>query len=77
MNRLRPKSALDQRARKRVIVTLHDGSSFDGVLWESDMFVWVLRNASLLDTTGDRVGAAPIDGEVVILTENIAFAQCP
>lgn len=61
------------RMRERVLVTLHSGEAFSGVLWEADARAWVLRNAEAV-THNERL---PVDGEVVVLTANIAYANKP
>lgn len=62
-----------RRLRERLVVTLKTGEAFDGVLFEADRGAWVLRNASALGGTK----AVPVDGEVLILTSDIAYAQRP
>jgi hypothetical protein len=64
------------RLRSRVVVTLKSGAGFDGVLYAADRTAWVLRNVSALGA-GDRSENVPVDGEVVILTSDIDFAQRP
>lgn len=64
------------RMRHRVVVTLKDGGSFDGVLWETDSRVWVLRNAVALGA-GDRDADVPVDGEVLVMVADVAYAQRP
>lgn len=68
--------ALKQRLKSRVIVTLHSGEAFDGVLWETDRDAWVLKNATALAAGPDRSNV-PLDGEVVLLTAEISYAQRP
>lgn len=69
-------SAVSERVRSRVLVTLKSGAAFDGVLYAADRRAWVLRNASALGA-GDRGETVPVDGEVLILTGDIDFAQRP
>lgn len=69
-------SVLEQRLRSRVIVTLHSGESFAGVLVEADERAWVLREATAVGV-GERGSDLLVDGEIVVLTENVAFAQRP
>lgn len=69
------RSVLSERLRRRVIVTLHSGETFTGVLWQEDERAWVLRSAGMFDAPNGQV--TPVDGEVVILTENVAYAQTP
>lgn len=67
---------LKSRLRSRVIVTLATGEAFDGVLWEADRDVWVLRETRALG--GGRDGTTVgLDGEVVLLTDQILYAQRP
>lgn len=66
---------LQSRLRQRVIVTLKTGQAFDGVLVEADQVAWVLRNAQAL-AYADR-GPIAVDGEVIVLAADIAFAQRP
>lgn len=75
MSWLRP-SVLERRLRQRVIVTLHSGESFVGVLFECDERAWVLREAEAIGA-GERGANLILDGEVVVLSENVAFAQRP
>jgi len=70
-------SVLRHRLLKNVIVTLKSGESFQGALWDRDRRAWVLRNAEQLTVVDSRPTATAVDGEVVILTENIAYAQRP
>lgn len=67
-------SLLESRLRERVVVTLQSGEAFAGVLFEVDERVWVLRSAEALAANQRPV---PVDGEVVVLTENIAYANKP
>jgi small nuclear ribonucleoprotein (snRNP)-like protein len=60
--------------RHRLVVTLKSGEAFDGVLFEADPEAWVLRNANAVGHDGKTL---PVDGEVLILTADIAFAQRP
>lgn len=63
------------RLRSRVVVTLKSGESFTGVLFEADRQAWVLREAEVIN--GVRNGNLPLDGEVVLLVSEIAYAQRP
>ena len=75
MSWFRP-SVLDQRLRSRVIVTLHSGESFAGVLVEADEQAWVLREAVAVGV-GERGADVVVDGEIVVLSDNVAYAQKP
>ncbi len=67
---------LRSRLRSRVVVTLKSGASFDGVLFDADTRAWVLRNATAL---GAGAAGAPLslDGELLLLAADIAYAQRP
>ncbi len=73
---MRTARALKRRLRQRVIVTLKSGQSFEGVLFECDPQAWVLRDTSAIGV-GEKNTNLPVDGEVVLLTAEIAFAQRP
>ena len=62
--------------RRQVIVTLKTGEAFAGILYDVDKELLVLRKASMLDApnAGDR---APVDGEVLVLREEVAYLQLP
>lgn len=66
--------ALRSRTKRRVMVTTRDGAWFAGVLYEHDRRSVVLRST----TTETADGAtATVDGEVLILTEDVAHIQFP
>lgn len=66
-------SPLTSRIRRRCFVTCKNGASFAGVLWETHRQAIVLRDAQhIVDGVVD-----PVDGEVVILVEDVAFVQVP
>ena len=67
---------LRKRLLSRVVVTLKSGDSFEGVLYELDSRAWFLRDASAIGA-GEKNTNLPLDGEVVLLTSEIAFAQRP
>lgn len=71
-----PTPVIESRMRERVIVTLKSGAAFAGVLWEADDRAWVLRNAVAVGAAGDE-SHLDVDGEVVVLAADIAFAQRP
>lgn len=73
---MRTSRLLKQRLLHRVVVTLKSGQSFEGVLFEADAHAWVLRDASALGV-GDKGTNLPVDGEVVVLAAEIAYAQRP
>lgn len=65
---------LRSRTKRRVMVTTRDGTWFAGVLYEHDRRSIVLRST----TTETADGAtAQVDGEVLILTEDVAHIQFP
>jgi hypothetical protein len=67
MNRI-----LRSRVRQTVIVTLKTGASFRGVLYDADREALVLRGTQVL---GGREGAAPVDGELVVLVADVDYLQ--
>ena len=68
--------AVASRLRHRVVVTLKSGAAFDGVLFEAGRSAWVLRNAHALGVAEDG-GNVAVDGEVIVLTNDIQYAQRP
>lgn len=69
-------SVLNNRIRARVIVTTKRGDAFSGVLWEADKSAIVLRNAEqLTESTNPDPIAAPVDGELVVLSADVAYLQ--
>lgn len=58
--------------RKRVLVNLHDGRAFDGILFRQRGPLLELRDARLL-TPGEE--PAGIDGAVIIERPQVAFIQ--
>lgn len=73
---MRTSRLLRARVRSRVIVTLHSGEAIAGVLWEADRQAWVLREAQAIGAGEDR-GHLPVDGELVLLADQIRYAQVP
>lgn len=65
---------LTERTHAKVIVTLKSGDAFRGVLREQDARALVLVNADGL-SMGERGTDASVDGEVVILREEINYLQ--
>lgn len=65
---------LRRRKLKQLVVTLKTGETFRGVLWQKDPEAWVLRAAEVLPPNERPVG---VDGELIVLTANIAYAQKP
>lgn len=73
---MRSSRLLKERLHYRVVVTLKSGLAFEGVLYAIDAQAWVLRDTSALGA-GDKNANVPVDGEVVLLTADIAYAQRP
>lgn len=69
-----PADSVESRMRERLLVTLKSGEAFAGVLWEADERVWVLRSAEAVTANSRPV---PVDGELVLLTASIAYANKP
>lgn len=67
---------LEERLRRRVIVTLKSGAAFGGVLFELDERAWVLREATAIGV-GENRSNLIVDGEVVLLAAEIAYVQMP
>lgn len=69
---------LNRRVRARVVLTLKSGESFEGVLWEADATAFVLRNVTALSaSTNPEPNVTPVDGELVVLSGDVAFIQIP
>lgn len=68
------KRVLKARLVRRVLVTCKNGEAFRGVFFEGDGEAIVLRNAEQADPRGDRQFIMA-DGEIVILTADIAYFQ--
>jgi len=58
--------------RKQVVVNLHSGRAFVGILWDKRGPLLVLRNVTMHEQ-----GAAPasVDGEVVVERNQVEFIQ--
>lgn len=56
---------------RRIMVNLANGSAIDGILWDDRGRLLVLRDANL----HSEGGSAPLDGDVVIERDRIAFVQ--
>lgn len=56
---------------KRVLVNLTTGTAIEGVLWDEKGAILVLRDASLIDDSGQT----PLDGEVVVERTRVEFIQ--
>ncbi len=57
-----------------VIVNTKEGKAFRGVVWKRRGGYLVLRNAEILQPSGDRIA---VDGEVAIPDRDIEFLQVP
>lgn len=74
--RSRRPSSLQERIRRRVIVTTKSGEAFAGVLFQADAAAVVLRDATaygLLDDGSNLV----VDGEALLLLADVAYVQFP
>lgn len=71
---MRGSRLLQARLRRRVIVTLHSGDAFGGVLFELDRHAWVLREATAIGA-GENRDNLIVDGELLVLACDIAYAQ--
>ena len=67
---------LQERIADRLIVTLKTGEAFDGVLWDADDKLWILRNTTALGAGKDGA-PLPLDGEVIVLAGDVLHAQRP
>lgn len=58
--------------RRRVVVNTRSDRAFRGILWRKSMGLLVLKDVELLKTKGETVS---LDGEVVIMRDNVDFIQ--
>lgn len=58
--------------RHRLVVTMHDGATWEGVVMDADARLFVLRDAVAIDAEGKRV---PADGEVLLPRDEVAYLQ--
>lgn len=58
--------------RKKVVVNLHSGKAFVGVLWARRGPLIVLRNVTMHEP---GTPPAPVDGEVVVERSQVEFIQ--
>lgn len=58
-------------ARRRVVVSLVDGTAFTGIIWARRGPLLVLRDAQLLGPDGPT----SVDGEVVIERPRVSWVQ--
>ena len=66
----RPRT-LERRARRQVVVTKKNGTSFQGVLHDSDRLTVVLCTATVVPD------GTPIDGELVLERADVEMIQFP
>lgn len=67
-------SVMRSLERRQIVVTLKSEQAYRGVLMPSDRYALVLRNTELLHGDGSRV---VVDGELIILREDIRYIQRP
>ena len=58
--------------KRKVVVNTKSDRTFSGVLWRKAWGYLVLRNVEMLKARGEAVA---VDGEVVVLRENVDFVQ--
>lgn len=73
---MRRSRVLTSRLRERVIVTCKSGSSFAGILFSHDDRALVLRETEALGA-GENRANLPLDGELIVLTADVAYIQKP
>lgn len=71
LRRPSPERVTQSHVRRRCLVTLKDGRSFFGVLWDADERVMVLREATVAETND------AVDGELLLQRSDVAFMQLP
>lgn len=67
---------LRARLRHRVILTLVSGETWDGVLFDFDARAWVMRDVVAVGVGVNRTNVT-VDGELLVLVEDIAYSQLP
>ena len=65
--------AIRSRTKRRVLVTTKSGLWFSGVLFAHDRRSLVIREAQ----TDAEGGSTVVDGEVLILSDDVAYIQFP
>lgn len=60
--------------RERYLVTLHDGTAFDGLLMDADATTIVLVDAQQVAPNGDRL---QVDGQIWLPRSGVAYMQRP
>lgn len=71
--RWRPETVARSLVRRRCLLTMKDGESFSGVLWQVDRSMLVLRDAASHRPGGE----VPVDGLVVVFRADVAYVQMP
>lgn len=61
--------------RRAVVVTLKTGEGFHGVLFDADPEAIVIRNCAAVETSGSDRVPVPVDGELVVLRQDVAYLQ--
>lgn len=62
----------DLLVRRRVVVNLHTGRAFNGILWRQRGPLLVLRDVTMLEPGAQPT---PVDGEIVIERDRVEFIQ--
>ncbi len=70
------RSLLAAHTRKTVIVTLKTSESFKGVLYATAPDALVLRDVTAL-AVGAEAQHLPVDGELMLLRDDVAYLQFP
>jgi len=65
---------LSGQVRRKIIVTLKSGATFQGVLSEADRYAIVLQSTESLNPDGSRLS---VDGEFIILRADVGYIQRP
>lgn len=60
--------------RERYLVTLNDGTAFDGLLMDADATTIVLVDAQQVAPNGDRL---QVDGQIWLPRSGVAYMQRP
>lgn len=69
-------AGIERLVRASIVVTMKTGETFSGVLWEETPREIVLRNAKGLGMA-ERGEPLPVDGELLIFVDDIAYVQKP
>jgi small nuclear ribonucleoprotein (snRNP)-like protein len=71
---MRASRIIRQLVRERLVVTLLDGATFDGLLIDADPVTIVLADAQHVAPNGDRLA---VDGYLYLDRERVAYVQRP